>query len=443
MVVIVMCTFIANNLFLLNPFFEIKNNRHVLILVCSLAFVLTFFLASFIKDYYEVKKKSFEDIIFLFIFFILLIIPISHTNQQNTCPVERRQLAFFYPVIIENKINLNFGKDFDNWISDRFLTRTRLIKCYKLFLYKFSYKYVIADKLLYNKETHWSFLKSQVKPYNMKTSHKSDINKALIKLLDYCKENNIKFYFMVVPRKSAVYPDEASSYINTKILEVDTKDVQDIANSAGIKIIYPKDKLKEASKNAYTFYKSEHHWSEYGAYIGYLELINEIKKDFPDVIPLNESDYIIQKSNLTRSNWDRIFNIGTNYYYLGLKDEELKKLSDAEYEYYDFKDKDNVIFLKDNQRLIKIYHYDKAPNIKVILTGRSMNENLLDFIPYNFRDLMYLRLNSQPGLKEEDEFKLFMRYKDEIERFKPDIIILCLNYRKLKGIADLFSEDGN
>lgn len=54
-------------------------------------------------------------------------------------------------------------------------------------------------------------------------------------------------------------------------------------NIKGLFIIYPYESLLHESEKTLTYWKNDTHCNTYGAYIGYLKLINEIKKDFPDI----------------------------------------------------------------------------------------------------------------------------------------------------------------
>ena len=86
---------------------------------------------------------------------------------------------------------------------------------------------------------------------------------------------------------------------------------------------------------------------------------------------------------------------------------------------------------------IKEFDNENSPNdLKVILAGTSNNENFLQFLPYSFKELRYLRFNTVKGVKAEDEYKLMKRYKQYILEHKPDILILSI-------IADNISELGN
>ena len=75
---------------------------------------------------------------------------------------------------------------------------------------------------------------------------------------------------------------------------------------------------------------------------------------------------------------------------------------------------------------------------KIMLVGRSMNENLSHFLPWSAAELKYIRLNSG-RLKSTDWFKVLKLYKNDIHDFKPDILILSINSDDLPLLRDLCS----
>ena len=72
--------------------------------------------------------------------------------------------------------------------------------------------------------------------------------------------------------------------------------------------------------------------------------------------------------------------------------------------------------------------------------GTSMNESLLQFTPYSFKNLKYIRLINVKEMSGEENFKLSKYYQSEILQYKPDIIVLCLTPLNLPNVIDFYKE---
>ena len=67
--------------------------------------------------------------IFIFVFFILLVLPVLHINHDDISKTENRTLAPA-PSFLDkhNWVKKTFGRDFDNWFTDRFFGRYYLMQ---------------------------------------------------------------------------------------------------------------------------------------------------------------------------------------------------------------------------------------------------------------------------------------------------------------------------
>ena len=89
----------------------------------------------------------------------------------------------------------------------------------------------------------------------------------------------------------------------------------------------------------------------------------------------------------------------------------------------------------------KIFYYPKGADLRVVEIGTSANESLVEFIPYTFKNVKYIRINEVQQVVEEEEFKIIKNQGKEILDFKPDIMIFCLLSGNFQQIQELFNED--
>ena len=108
----------------LNITAPIQFEPELLLIIIILSFAVSFTLINYLKNINNQNNNSKIDIIFLTVFFIFLLIPISYINNEEISYAENRSLAKFYPIYTKQEgVNFNFGKQFDNWYNDRFNLR--------------------------------------------------------------------------------------------------------------------------------------------------------------------------------------------------------------------------------------------------------------------------------------------------------------------------------
>lgn len=414
-------------------------------IILVLSYLGTLKLTDYLADFKDIKHQSRIEIVFLLVFFILLFIPMSHINQDVDSKKENRRLAAYKPLFKKHqKINYNFGNDFNSWFNDRFNLRYELFVLHNNIIMKFNPIFE-TNKAIFNQKTNWMFAKAHLNIEKKldETSVKENVLVPLTKFNDFCNENNIKLYVLIAPYQPQLYPEEAAPFYSQKEVDKLNDYIKLIQARSDVKIVYPYNALKQASKSDYTYFKTEHHWTEYGAYIGYQVLMSEIKKNFKNVKVVNEQDYNVYYSNMVRGDFEREFTVGEHlkfhFPYLG---PESKKFLDAKYKYYEHKDKDklkiDITDIKYNKQ--KNFYYSFGNELRVIQLGTSMNENLTQFTPYTFKYLRYIRLNGVKGLNWAESMKILKYHKQEIIDYKPDIMILCLTPLNLPDIKH-FSEE--
>ena len=168
-----------------------------------------------------------------------------------------------------------------------------------------------------------------------------------------------------------------------------------------------------------------------------------IHKDFNNITPVKESDYINFRSKKVRCDFNRKFFSGWGIQTAPFLNIYANKILDTPYLYYENKNKNllKVKLIDNESKKNKIYYYPKGANYRVLEIGTSMNDNLLQFTPYTFKNLKYIRLNGIKNRKTKEEFKIMKYYKKDILDYKPDIIILCITPLNLNNLQNIFVED--
>ena len=174
-------------------------------------------------------------------------------------------------------------------------------------------------------------------------------------------------------------------------------------NIEGLSIIYPYERLLNESEKNLTYWKNDTHWNTYGAYIGYLELIKEIKKDFPDIQEVKETDINISETPFLGLELLKILSMDIQkglekYKNVLYKTVSLKK-ENFDYVKNDGKDGRNGIITKSNKKY------------KVLIFRDSFTISMIPYISQTFGEVNYIWSHD---LNE---------YEKVINDYKPDIVI--------------------
>ena len=400
------------------------------VLIFFSVFILSLFLSFLIAKYINgiFIRGGWPDALFMIIICIILSIPTRRISIDKNSEQERRTFASISSMFVNGNFNLQYGREFEAFFNDRFNKRDLFIKIYGE-ISKFN-KVVRSNLAFFNKKSHWAFWNTIGASMCCKKDTRQFI--ALEKLHLFLKRNGIKFYFLIVPIKENIYLNN-----NDFVLRMQNHHdfIKVLKEKASFPVIFPYFELIEASKKDFVFFKLDHHWTEWGAYIAYKILLQEINKTFK--IPfVKQKDYEIFYTKKVRAEFERNFSAGGTISLINgdFLDEQIL---DVDYKYYTPK---NEISCESTNKPFYLKKYFKCKNrhqIKGMLIGTSMGENLLTFLPFSFSETLHLRLNCVQGISAQEEFKLLKRYKKDILTFNPDILILCIEESRLPELCNL------
>ncbi len=418
---------------------NIKFQWEIFVIILILTFLFSYKINDYLADFSSIKNKSRIEIVFLAMFFIILFIPMLSINQDKISEKENRKLAVWKPLIKKDcKLNFDFGKDFEKWFNDRFFLRDSAINLYKTIYFTFRDR---NSKGLVDRKTNTLYLESYLKRFNNEfIEEKFDF---IFKFNKWCENNNIKLYVLITPQKSDIYPLKTNYYKQSRLLFENIELFDKLNKTQKTKLVYPYNELLMGSKENYMFFKTEHHWTDDGAFVGYQALMKEIKKDYPDIKILKQDDFDYFYNKKVRGDFSRKFAFGQSCNLIGVSENSCKKYLDYDYRYFKHKDYKNL-----KQKIQDIdYHrnkkfeYQKGYDKRVILLGTSQAENLAEFIAFTFKNVKRLRINTVKKVPTKDEYKIMKYYEKEILEYKPDIIIFCITYDNIRKFNNFYDRD--
>lgn len=441
---------------------QLKNNHHlniVTVLISTLVFVVLYYVyiykrlitPAFIK-LISLKSLGTEKIIFYVVFCIFLVVAYLGFNVTATISVtDRRELASFPNLLIESpvkdrqdaknnflqlsRINKNFFNELNSYLEDRFGLRKTFLEA-KL-LSDIAFKGVVQNgNCAWNKNTNWFASLGDF----MFQKYDSNFNQKLLEninhLSSYLNAQGIQFVLVIVPETYEVYSAENNFIDNKPTPDIEADTIKLLKEKALCPVVYPLQDLLNAKSKDYVYFKADHHWTDFGAYIGYQKVMDAIKQElaesvhYQDINNLDWNKLPHTTSKLIRSDFDRDFMIGESALAVGLRGESHL---DEEYTYYDPQLPYIDLQAPDGLVTYRKWHNDEGYPLKLYTMGTSFNENLNPFFAATFKDVIYSRLNQGADGAKYNVLKYTKTLREE---FKPDIIVLTLSVPNLRYFTD-------
>jgi len=198
---------------------------------------------------------------------------------------------------------------------------------------------------------------------------------------NWLARKNIRFYLLVPPNKDRVYPEYLpAGYFVTNVgaNRLDYYKAH-LLNNYNFKLIDPTDSLLAAKKRRDVYYTTDTHWNLYGGFKGYQVLMNEMVKDFPQLQPAKEEDFIITEETTPRGDIAGL---------IGLQDVFTRK----EYNMR-FRDTSKSLIPATTSEIFIPFKDNKTidgSKLKVIMFRDSYANYLIPFLNMHFKDAIYV-----------------------------------------------------
>lgn len=207
------------------------------------------------KENYQKDVKNYSCILFICVILLVLLFPLSRINSMETSKNENRTLAKKPSLFVNGKINKSFGKEFDDYLSDRFRGRKKLISTFNL-MDRFFIGRLENNKAMLGSDG-FLFYKDRIdgdsiSNYSNKKIFSENelitIKNNIISQRDLLKNDGIKFYVMIAPDKNRIYGENYPKYIFKKGEQSRARQLVSYMKQFGIDIVYPEKELLDAKK---------------------------------------------------------------------------------------------------------------------------------------------------------------------------------------------------
>lgn len=390
----------------LEPLRRIKYKYDVIFIFFTLIFFIIYYFVSRVIVVFN--KNNVIQIIFISIVFVIISIPVIFADNDKQDKIEKRKLAEYPKVIVDNSFNINYPKEFTNWLNDHFGFRRLALDIFNIIDRSVFNEAIENDRALMGKDG-WLFYKgnNSIQNYqNIRYFSDEQLKKAKSNLENFdiwLDKQGINLYIYVAPDKHRIYPEYYPDYIKKSNNYSQLDQLKDyLEENSYIKIISSHEIIIDEKKNKLMYYKMGTHWTQYGAFLGYNHLVKEIQKDFVIVEPLEISEFKILNNSKPDVDLSNMLNLNYKDYdndrYPSL---EYIKGYDHEYiKYEGHKGRNGLISTNLNR------------DLDVIMFRDSFTSNMIPYICETFGNVEMIW-----------NFK-FNEYQDKIINEKPDIVII-------------------
>ena len=397
-----------------------NSKRHYKLLPLMTLFIISLILTAMLVFKYfphfyvesEEKKQVTINLAFVTIVALLLIFPITHFDKRDASIDENRMLASFPVFNVQDGLDHNFSKEFEAWLNDRFAGRSTYIRLHDSYNSLFFVGNFENDKAFLGLDD-WIFYKKEnsVELFQGKLDFSENqlhlISSNLQQYKQWFASQGITYSLFIAPNKEDVYFDFYNPYIHkTKSLDrIQQLKIYLENNGNNVSLVYPLNKyLDEKNKGKLLYCKNDTHWSEYGAYLGYLAWMDELKTLKKGIDTLQPDQFVFfNKTSSLPGDLEKM-----------LKLDKEKRYSEIQYSVptliggYKYKTVDSAE--NSHKHLIeRTVCPDK--NYKVIVFRDSFTGALVPYISSTFHEVIYVWSHD------------LNLYRDFIRKEKPDIVL--------------------
>lgn len=349
------------------------------------------------------RREKCAGFIFLAIALTLLLLPLTRFNMSDKDEAENRKLTPLPHFMEKGSVNPKLGRDLEAYFGDRFRFRHELLNIHHALENSLSGK---NQRALIGLDG-WLFYRDEnSERLFMKTVHfpEKDLERIAANLTarqSYFAAQNCDYFLLVAPDKSSVYgefyrpgllPADSPNRVEELLIYLEAQGV-----SPHLRYVLP-ELLARKGDGELLYYKTDTHWNEYGAYWGYIALIEDICAKHPEISPVQ----------LSPDEWERYEkNSGDLVNMLALKDvQPTPYLRPKPAEGWHF------TYLK-NEGRDGVHTVNPQRPLRVLMFRDSFTTALVPYISETFGEVEYIWDNDINAPKNQVKIK----------EFKPDIVI--------------------
>jgi alginate O-acetyltransferase complex protein AlgJ len=245
----------------------------------------------------------------IFIFLAVLWLPIvdNLTGIDVTRPPGENRLPARWPQLAQGNFSglQHYLAGTETYYNDHFGFRKRLIRWnqqwrQRLYRDESGFKVVTGQHgWLFTGELQ--MIEHYLGTAKFSTAQLQAWQKLLEKRRDWLAARGIKFLFIITPDKQSIYPEElpdwlqaaAPAHCETKLDQF----LRHMKEHSTVEVLDLRPALLAAKTNAPLFLQTDTHWNYLGGFIGGQAVIRTLQKNFPELPPLRNENFLWCRTN--------------------------------------------------------------------------------------------------------------------------------------------------
>ncbi len=382
------------------------------------------------KDFIiKLKKLKNYPLILMFFTFIFAFTAIDIITPDKSFSEFENKYLQARPKFTLNSFYYNeYVPKYEKYINEQFVLRNKWIDL------KSRVEYYMGktenNSIIYGKD---NYMFDKVQFINQKQLEKNIEN--IKKFVEMYQDENIRF--ALVPNSYEVLKEKLPYGLK---LFNQSKMIDDVYSNfskhKNIEFLNFVD-LLSSHKNEYIYYKTDHHWTNLGAYYAYVEYMQNLGKEYVNINNLNAhevEDFLgtyFSKAKKFNAESDKITYYDANVEKMSFGDKEYTDIYD--YDKFDTRDK-YAAFLYGNNDLTVISSKDsenKQDKSRILVIKDSFGNSFVPYLTYSYDEVyvLDLRSNSQKVseiMQNYDFDDILIMYS--ANNFIDDINIIKLTY---------------
>ncbi|MFI5294030.1 MAG: hypothetical protein ACHQ0Y_03295 [Thermodesulfovibrionales bacterium] len=202
---------------------------------------------------------------------------------------------------------LSYPKEYEMYFNDHFGFRNYLVRLNSLSHVRLAAtspteRVVIGEDkwLFYDDPKDGVNLKDYAGEANFTADELAQIKDKIIKLNERLRANKIHFIVAIIPNKHTIYPEKLPLSVARKGGKITRiGQVSECLIATGVDLVDLRQKLlSNKSLHSYPlYYRTDTHWNNLGAFLGYEEIMTHVKAFYPIVAPMKLSDFVVRLGN--------------------------------------------------------------------------------------------------------------------------------------------------
>ncbi|MFP5221020.1 MAG: alginate O-acetyltransferase AlgX-related protein [Acidobacteriota bacterium] len=110
---------------------------------------------------------------------------------------------------------------------------------------------------------------------------------------DWLAAHGIRYMVVVAPNKASIYPEHIPKRFNQASNTNKMDQLVGVLGGTGVDIVDLRPVLREAKAQGPAYYRTDSHWTPFGAFFAYHEITNRLQRYFPNMRPVPLENYLV------------------------------------------------------------------------------------------------------------------------------------------------------